>query len=80
MGHMEDAALLDGETARRISGGISDSTQRRLIESGEYPKPIVLSRTRSGRPCRVAWIESEVRAWVKGRITAHRGRPGDEAA
>jgi predicted DNA-binding transcriptional regulator AlpA len=68
-----DQALIAPEKAREISGGISESTQRRLIEAGDYPKPIVLSRTRSGKPARIAFIVSEVQEWCQRRIAAHRG-------
>ncbi len=66
-------ALLAGPEARRISGGISESTQRRLIAAGKYPVPIILSRQTSGRASRVAWIESEVREWVARQIAQARG-------
>lgn len=59
-----DAALISPRASREISGGISDSTQRRLIAAGKYPRPIVLSRCKDGHPARVAFVESEVRAWA----------------
>jgi predicted DNA-binding transcriptional regulator AlpA len=65
-------ALLSCAEARRISGGISRATQARLIAAGDYPQPIVLSVTRHGKHARVAWVESEVRAWVARRISASR--------
>jgi predicted DNA-binding transcriptional regulator AlpA len=52
--------------------GISESTQRRLIAEGDYPRPIVLSRTRSGRPARIAFVRSEVLEWCRRRIEAAR--------
>lgn len=58
---------------RGMIGGLSDSTIRRLVDEGRFPAPIVLSRTRSGRPCRVAWIEAEVRQWCAARIAEARG-------
>lgn len=54
----------------RTAGGISDSTRRRIPD---FPKPVVLSRTRSGRPCRIAFVRGEVLAWCEGRIRADRG-------
>jgi predicted DNA-binding transcriptional regulator AlpA len=62
--------LLSPEAALEMSGGISDSTRRRLIASGDYPRPVVLSRDRHGRPVRVAWSERAVRAWVARKIAA----------
>ncbi len=65
-------ALLAPAAARAISGGISDSTLRRLIALGDYPQPIVLSRRRNGRPARIAFAESEVRDWVAAKIAQGR--------
>jgi predicted DNA-binding transcriptional regulator AlpA len=56
-------------------GGLSESSIRRLMEEGRFPRPIILSRNRHGRPVRIAWIESEVRGWIAARIAAERG-PG----
>lgn len=47
---------------------LSASSLRRLLALGDFPKPVRLSRTRSGRPCRVAWVEREVDAWIAARI------------
>lgn len=65
--------LISPDVALEISGGISYATQRRLIIAKEYPQPIVLSRNRRGRPARIAFIESEVRAWIEEKIRANRG-------
>jgi predicted DNA-binding transcriptional regulator AlpA len=73
-------ALLSPSAALALSGGISDSTRRRLIAEGRYPEPIVLSRDRRGKPARVAWSENEVRAWVAARIAESRGRSPEAAA
>jgi hypothetical protein len=64
-----DDTLVELETALRMCGGISDSTRRRLAD---FPRPIVLSRTRSGRPCRIAFVESELRDYVARKIAAYR--------
>lgn len=69
----ETQKLIGGRAARAMSGDISESTQRRLIDEGDYPAPVILSRTKLGRPCRVAWVESEVHAWVAKRIALARG-------
>jgi prophage regulatory protein len=37
---------------------------RRLVGAGEFPAPVQLS------PHRIAWVESEVDAWLKARIAA----------
>ena len=59
-----------------LAGGISDSTRRRLRD---FPAPVVLSRTRSGRPARIAFVREEVLAWCEARIAAARAS-GPEAA
>ena len=69
---MDDPTLISPRESRALSGGISDSTQRRLIDRGDYPEPVVLSRTASGRPARVAFIKGEVLAWCRHRIEADR--------
>jgi predicted DNA-binding transcriptional regulator AlpA len=73
-------SLLSPERARELSGGLSLSTLRRLVAAGRYPRPVVLSRTRGGRPARIAWPESEVRAWAAARIAADRGAAPPDAA
>ncbi|WP_302141038.1 helix-turn-helix transcriptional regulator [Halomonas alkalicola] len=45
---------------------LSDSALYRLIEKGEFPRPINLG------PRAVAWIEEEVNAWINSRIEASR--------
>jgi len=77
----EDTALIEPAEARAISGGISDSTQRRLIATGDYPPPVVLSRTTRGKPARVAFVRGEVLAWCRRRIEAARkGAPPEASA
>lgn len=49
---------------------------RRLIEAGKFPAPVVLSETASGRHARIAWVESEVDAWIE-RLVNQRKRSGD---
>jgi len=62
--------LIALEPALAMAGGISDSTRRRIPD---FPRPVVLSRTRRGRPCRIAFVEAEVLAWCEARIRADRG-------
>ena len=45
---------------------LSDSALYRLIEKGEFFRPINLG------PRAVAWIEEEVNAWINSRIEASR--------
>jgi predicted DNA-binding transcriptional regulator AlpA len=64
-------------------GGLSESTIRRLIEAGTFPQPVVLSRTKSGRPCRIAFVRAELEKWVAGAIergrSSHRGTSPEAA-
>ena len=70
--HDEDPVLVSPREARSISGGISDSTQRRMVKSGEYPQPVAISRCRSGKPARVGYVRSEVVEWCRRHIAANR--------
>lgn len=70
---MVDAELISPAEARRISGGISESTLRRLLAAGDYPEPIVLSRTRAGRPARIAFARAEVLERNRRLIARARG-------
>jgi len=49
---------------------ISNTTLHRLITAGEFPPPVQLGE-RS-----VAWVESEVDAWIEARIEASRTQRG----
>ena len=44
--------------------GVARATLYRWIELGTFPEPKKLSRSRSGR---IAWLESDVRAWIATR-------------
>lgn len=44
--------------------GIPFSSLYQLINAGKFPRPVQLS------PNRVAWVESEVEAWIRQRIDA----------
>ena len=46
--------------------GLTDKWFYKLIQDGEFPKPIKLGR--SSR-----WLESEVEAWLQQRIAESRG-------
>lgn len=65
--------LLSPAYTRQIVGGLSESTIRRMVEAGTFPKPIVLSRNGKGVPVRVAWVLGEVLDWCRERIAADRG-------
>jgi predicted DNA-binding transcriptional regulator AlpA len=45
----------------------------RLYTTGRFPKPIKLSASRN------AWTESEITAWIEGRVAERDGRPVEAA-
>lgn len=45
--------------------GLGDNTIRRLMERGEFPKPLQLA------PRAIGWKRSDIRAWIDGRTEAH---------
>ncbi len=63
---LTDDRLLPWPDVRPIAG-ISRTTAWRLQNSGDFPRPVMLS------PGRVGWRESEVKAWRATRV--HRGDP-----
>jgi predicted DNA-binding transcriptional regulator AlpA len=66
--------LVAPDVARdQYAGGISDSTLRRLIQAGDFPAPVVLSRDSRGRPARIAFVVDELVAWVNRKIATGRG-------
>jgi hypothetical protein len=49
-----------------------------LILAGDYPSPVVLSRTGTGKPARVGFVESEITDWCRRKIAGARsGAKGD---
>jgi hypothetical protein len=83
---LRDVADLEPGQRRRLAslprslemaGGISDSTRRR---DPDFPLPIVLSRTKKGKPARIAFIEDEVLDWCERKIAAARGPRVAEAS
>lgn len=63
---LPDDRLLPWPEVRPIAG-ISRTTAWRLQNSGDFPRPVMLS------PGRVGWRESEVKAWRASRVP--RGEP-----
>jgi predicted DNA-binding transcriptional regulator AlpA len=76
---MSNAALISIRAVRQIAGRLSEATIRRLAGQGLFPRPITLSRTHKGRPCRVAWVEGEVREWCASKIAEDRGLPAPKS-
>ena len=57
--------LIDMKFITKLTG-LTDKWFYKLIQDGEFPKPIKLGR--SSR-----WLKSEVEHWLNERITASRG-------
>jgi predicted DNA-binding transcriptional regulator AlpA len=70
---IHDHALLDITETSRIAAGLSEATILRRVKAGTFPPPVVVARTKSGRPCRRAWVRGEVLAWCRRSIAADRG-------
>jgi predicted DNA-binding transcriptional regulator AlpA len=64
--------LMGLRAARQMCGDLSESSIRRLIAEGTFPRPVVLSRSRCGRPCRIAFVKAELEQWVSERIASGR--------
>ena len=58
--------LLD---ARQVSRAIGLGKQAilRMADCGDFPKPLVLVREKSGKPRKYGWLSSEIKAWVASR-------------
>ena len=63
--------LLDHQGLRERGIPYDRSHLWRLCKKGEFPKPVPLGANR------IAWLESEIEAWIKKRVAARdsRGRP-----
>jgi predicted DNA-binding transcriptional regulator AlpA len=58
------------EVAKMTS--LSESSVRRRVKAGVFPKPIVISKTRSDVSVRTVYVESEVQDWIQSQISAAR--------
>lgn len=54
--------------------GLSSTTLYEMIATGDFPSPIPIGRQA------VAWLESEVDAWIKNRIEQRDSRTRKRAA
>ncbi len=67
-----DTQLLGVRATKAMVGDLSYSTIMRRVREGTFPKPIVIGRSKSGRPTRCAWIRSELIAWNQLQIELNR--------
>lgn len=61
-------ALLSRDAVLKIAG-ISNATLYRWMANGEFPQPVRISRYKVG------WLESDIEAWIKGKVEARHDRP-----
>ena len=61
--------LVSPREACRMCGGISESMRRRLPD---FPAAVALGRDRTGKPTRIAFVRTEVEAWIAGKIARAR--------
>lgn len=52
----------------RQATGLGVTKLYELIGTKQFPRPVVLARTRNGKPRTVAWPAHEIFAWVRARI------------
>lgn len=71
MGEVRDLIRIRQVRART---GLSTTAIYRRMSEGTFPRPIPL-----GGKC-VAWIDTEVSAWIEERITAARPSPQEKTA
>lgn len=67
-----DTQLLGVRATKAMVGDLSYSTIMRRVALGTFPKPVVLGRSKSGRPTRCAWVKSEIVTWCKEQIQQSR--------
>jgi len=48
--------------------GIGLTTLYSMMQSGEFPRAVPITRDKNGRPSRVGWPESRVDAWLAQRM------------
>lgn len=56
-------SVKDVETVVRIKR----LTILQMAENGEFPKPLIILREKTGKPRKYAWRANEVREWIEAR-------------
>ena len=54
--------LIDFSEVQSRTGGMSRVTYWRMWRANRFPNPVAVS------PCRKAWLESEINAWIASRV------------
>jgi predicted DNA-binding transcriptional regulator AlpA len=73
LGEAASEELVSPRRARAMCGDISESTRRRLTD---FPSPVVLGRNSRGKATRIAFVRSELEAWIAQRIKGGRSGAG----
>lgn len=47
--------------------GLKKPTVMQMASSGQFPKPLVILREKTGKPRKYAWRATEVREWIEAR-------------
>ena len=74
---MSDRLLSDDEVTQKIP--LSKTQRWRLEKLGQFPQRIKIGASVNSQQGRVAWAESEIDAWIRGRMAARHPEP-DSAA
>lgn len=62
--HTAEAPRLRGLKAVKDRTSLSEMTIRRMVERGEFPRPLKIA------PNRIAWRETDLDAWINSRVEA----------
>lgn len=63
---LADVQLMSSREVERAIG-LKALTLFDMASRGEFPRPIVVLRDKSGRPRKRMWRTAEVRAWIEAR-------------
>lgn len=68
-------ALLSWEVVRARVGGLSKTQIDNLEKEGKFPRRIPIGEIRAnGRPARVAWLQSEIEAFLRELVARARAK------
>jgi len=56
------------------TGGLSSRHIMRMVDEGKFPQPVRLTEGSERRGGRIAFVKSEVRAWITARIAERDAR------
>jgi predicted DNA-binding transcriptional regulator AlpA len=65
---LEEISLGSINWVRAETGGLSPRHIMRMSTEGKFPKPVRVTEGSENRKGRIAFVKSEVRAWIAARI------------